>query len=176
MNLGYTRRLTLGGYNMEHHNIDIWPIPEDKKPCYINEPWLIDGSLLDYYAESTKEQLQSPDEEKDNIRVYVPLDFNCKVILRRLDWLILRYGEANEANEMNFSSDVEQLISQIEIYDQFWSVQHMPKEGVHSAEAVSLVRKFVDKLLDIPDGGAELFPFGLVDELREEYLGEESDW
>lgn len=38
---------------MEHHNIDIWPIPEDKKPCYINEPWLIDGSLLDYYAEST---------------------------------------------------------------------------------------------------------------------------
>ena len=141
---------------MEHHNIDIWPIPEDKKPCYINEPWLIDGSLLDYYAESTKEQLQSPDEEKDNIRVYVPLDLNCKVILRRLDWLILRYGEANEANEMNFSSDVEQLISQIEIYDQFWSVQHMPKEGVHS-------------------GGAELFPFGLVDELREEYLGEESD-
>ena len=33
---------------MEYHNIDIWPIPEDKKPCYINEPWLIDGSLLDY--------------------------------------------------------------------------------------------------------------------------------
>lgn len=27
-----------GGFNMEHHNIDIWPIPEDKKPCYINEP------------------------------------------------------------------------------------------------------------------------------------------
>ena len=34
-----------GGFNMEHHNIDIWPIPEDKKPCYINEPWLTDGSV-----------------------------------------------------------------------------------------------------------------------------------
>ena len=76
---------------------------------------------------------------------------------------------------MYFSSDVERLVSQIEIYDQFWSGRHMRKEGEHSAEAVSLVRKFVDKLLDIPDGGAELFPFGLVDELREEYLGEESD-
>jgi len=120
--------------------------------------------------------LQAPDGEKDNIRVYVPLDLNRKAILRRLDWLILRYGEVNEANEMNFSSDVEHLISQIEIYDQFWFIRHMPKEGEHSAEAVRLVRKFVDKLLDIPDGGAELFPFELVDELREEYLGEESDW
>ena len=130
---------------------------------------------MDYYAESTKEQLQSPDEEKDNIRVYVPLDLNRKAILRRLEWLILRYGEADEANENHFNSDVERLVSQIEIYDQFWSVRHMPKEGEHSTEAVSLVREFVDKLLDIPDGGAELFPFGLVDELREEYLGEESD-
>ena len=161
---------------MEHHNIDIWPIPEGKKPCYINEPWLTDGSLLDYNAESIKEQLQAPDREKDNIRVYVPLYLNRKAILRRLDWLILRYGEADEANEIHFSSDVERLVSQIEIYDQFWSVRHMPKEGEHSAEAVSLVREFVDKLLDIPDCGAELFPFELVDELREEYLGEESDW
>ena len=161
---------------MEHHNIDIWPIPEDKKPCYINEPWLTDGSLLDYNAESIKEQLQAPDREKDNIRVYVPLDLNRKAILRRLDWLILRYGEADEANEIHFSSDVERLVSQIEIYDQFWSVRHMPKEGEHSAEAVSLVRKFVDRLSEIPDGCAECFPFELIDELREEYLREESDW
>ncbi len=27
---------------MGHHNIDTWPIPEDNKPCYINEPWLVD--------------------------------------------------------------------------------------------------------------------------------------
>ena len=161
---------------MEHHNIDPWPIPEDKKPRYINEPWLIDGSIADYYPESTIEQLKVPDGEKDNIRVYVPLDLNRKAILRRMDWLILRYGEADEANEMYFSSDVERLVSQIEIYDQFWSVRHMPKEGEHSKEAVNLVREFVDKLLEIPDGGAELFPFELIDELREEYLGEESDW
>ena len=51
---------------MEYHNIDIWPIPEDQKPCYINEPWLIDGSLLDYYADSTKEKLQVPEGEKEH--------------------------------------------------------------------------------------------------------------
>ncbi len=77
---------------------------------------------------------------------------------------------------MNFSSDVKYLISQIEIYDQFWSVRHMPKKGEHSAEAVSLVREFVDRLLEILDGCAECFPFELIDELREEYLGDESDW
>ena len=155
---------------MEHHNIDIWPIPEDKKPCFINEPWLVDGSLLDYYPASTKVQLQAPDGEKDNIRVDVPLNLNRKAILRRLDWLILRYGEANEANEMNFSSDVERLVSQIVIYDQFWSVRHMPKEGEHSEEAGGLVREFVDRLTEISDGCAEYFPFELIDALREEYL------
>lgn len=28
---------------MEHHDLDVWPIPKDKKPQYINEPWLIDS-------------------------------------------------------------------------------------------------------------------------------------
>lgn len=33
---------------MEHHSLDPYPIPKDKKPLYINEPWLIDKSLLEY--------------------------------------------------------------------------------------------------------------------------------
>ena len=118
--------------------------------------------------------MQAPDREKDNIRVYVPLDLNRKAILHRLDWLIFRYGEANEANEMHFSSNVERLVSQIEIYDQFWSVRHMPKERGHSVEAVSLVREFVDRLLEILDGCAECFPFELIDELKLEYLSEQN--
>ena len=61
---------------MEHHDLDVWPIPKDKKPQYINEPWLIDSSILDYYPTCTAEQLKAPDKEKDNIRVYIPLDIN----------------------------------------------------------------------------------------------------
>ena len=125
---------------------------------------------MDYYAESTKEQLQAPDGEKDNIRVYVPLDLNRKAILRRLRWVISRYGEANENNEINFSLDVDYLVSQIEIYDQIWSVRHMPEEGNHSAEAIALVKEFVSLLEEIPDGCSEYFPFDVIDDLREEYL------
>ena len=46
----------------------------------------------------------------------------------------------------------------------------MPEEGQHSREAIDLVEEFTDKLEEIPDGGAELFPFELIEELREEYL------
>ena len=63
--------------------------------------------------------------------------------LRRLDWTIVRYGEANEANETDFCFDVEMLISQVEIYGQIWYVRHMPAEGAHSAEAVELTREFI---------------------------------
>lgn len=70
-----------------------------------------------------------------------------------------RYGEANESNEMCFEGDVEQLIIQIEIYDQIHYVRNMPEEGRHSAEAVALVEEFVERLEQIPDGCAQCFPF-----------------
>ena len=114
---------------MEHHDIDVYPIPKNKKPRFINEPWLIDGSLLDAHIGMTEEELMLPEAVDDNIRVYVPLDINAGAILRRL-----------------------------------------PKEAKHSREAVALVEQFVSILEDIPDEGAECFPFELIDELREEYL------
>ena len=92
--------------------------------------------------------------------------------MRRLNSIIYRYGEANEENEMDFSQDVSMLISQIEIHDQIWYGRHMPDEGEHSAEAQNLVREFIERLEEIPDGCAETFPFEMIDELREEYLGE----
>ena len=149
----------------QHHDLDIHPIPENKEPLFINEPWLIDRSqaVMDYVS-------KSPEPYEDNIRVYIPLDINKAAIMRRLCDLIDRYGETNEDNEYNFSSDVGALVSQIEIYDQVWRVRHVPEEGQHSREAIDLVEEFTDKLEEIPDGGAELFPFELIEELREEYL------
>ena len=49
---------------MKHHRLDPYPIPEDKTPLYINEPWLIDKSLLEHL------QHREPEEQPDNIRIY----------------------------------------------------------------------------------------------------------
>ena len=147
-----------------NHTLDPYPIPKDKSPLFINEPWLIDSTLFGY------EYRVEPDENEDNVRVYIPLDLNKEAILRRLDGVIDRYGEANEDNEFDFRSDVDMLIAQIEIYDRIHYVRNMPDKGDHSAEAVELVKEFVKRLKDIPDGCAECFPFETIDELKAEYL------
>lgn len=151
---------------MDHHNLDVFPIPKEKKPMFINEPWMIDRSMEWIMETFTPEPL--PDE--DNIRVYIPMDINRKAIIRRLDWIIRHYGEANEKNEMDFSCDVVNLISQIEIYDQIWFIRHPPKEGKHSLEAIELVKEFIEHLENIPDGCAERFPFSTIKKLRAEFI------
>ena len=147
-----------------HHILDVYPIPREKEPMFINEPWLIDKTLL----ESCEEEY--PDKEKDNIRVYVPLDLNHSAILRRLEAVIDRYGEANEENEMDFSIDVEGILSQVEIYDQIWYVREYQETMRHSQRAVSLIKEIIVLLENIVDGGAECFPFETIEELRKEYL------
>ena len=161
---------------MEYHNLDIYPEPQDKKPLFINEPWLVDPSF--YYLE------KMPEEQVDNVRVYVPLDISAEDILRRLSVFVYHYGEANEDNESDFSNDVRGLVSQIEIYDQVWMAREQGApaeqnrsyredwERKHSPKTVDLVKRFVEELEAIPDGCAELFPFELIDELKEEYLAE----
>ena len=62
---------------------------------------MIDRSLLEISDERAE-----PEPEQDNIRVYIPLDINKNTVLRRLDMLIIHYGEANEKNEIDFSIDV----------------------------------------------------------------------
>ncbi len=142
-----------------HHMLDIAPIPE--KVLYINEPWLIDSSF-----DGMEKVSEEPDPDPDNVRVYLPLDLNAEAILRRLRYVVYRYGEANEANESNYRADVNRLVGQIEIYDQVWRIRG------HSRKAIQLVREFIGILEKIPDGCAELFPFELIDELKEEYLTE----
>lgn len=126
------------------------------------------NSLLEYPRH------REPDEKEDNIRIYVPMDLNKDAILRRLDNIIGLYGEAREDNEIEFSIDVGMIISQLEIYDQIWFVRHMPKKGEHSREAKELVTEIIARLEDIPDGCAECFPFELIDELKQEYLTDNS--
>lgn len=148
-----------------HHTIDVNPVPEDKKPIFINEAALIDESIADY-ADNRQGDL----EINDNVRVYVPLDLNADAIIRRLNAIVASYGEANEENELYYSIDVGKLISQIEIYDQIWSARKGTADGKHRNEAVALVERFVSVLEDIPDGCAEMFPFDYIEELNSEYL------
>ena len=105
------------------------------------------------------------------VRIYIPMDLNRDAILRRLDRVIYQYGEANENNEMEFSTDVGMILSQLEIYDRIWFVRHMPEEGEHSREGIELVKKIMERLEGIPDGCAECFPFEMIDELKRENLG-----
>lgn len=157
---------------MEHHDLDINPIPKESKPLFINEPWLIDRSLQ-WIQETGYDPTPLPDD--DNIRVYLPMDICKSAILRRLADVISRYGPATEANEMDFSYDVNTLISQIEIYDQVWFVRHCPKHDRHSAEAIELVKEFVVKLEDIQVNDAVFFQYDTINELKKEYLGIDCD-
>lgn len=149
----------------QHHSLDLYPIPKEEHPLFINEPWLIDSSIVRGIDENNE-----PESEADNRRIYVPLDLNKSAILRRLSDIIRRYGEVNWRNEMSFSVDVERLLVQVEIYDQIWYIRHTPATGVHSSEAIELIQEFIKQLKEIPDGCAERFPFELIDRLKKEYL------
>ena len=145
--------------------LDPYPIPKEDSPRFINVPWLVDASI-----DVERSSLTQPEAEKDNRRVYVPIDLNKKAILRRLDEIIRRYGAANERNESDFSLDVRRLLYQVEIYDRIWFVRHMPENEKHSHEGISLIQAFIKRLEEIPDECAECFPFNMIEELRNEYL------
>lgn len=149
------------------HDLDVYPNPKEKQPMFINEPWLVDLSLL-----NNEDLSKEPEPQKDNIRIYVPVDLNAAAILRRLDYIIQQFGPAREKNEMNYSVAVGQLISQIEIYDQIWYARNVPSNGVikHSEEACALVERFINVLKDMDVLDAELFPYEEIEQLKKEYL------
>lgn len=102
---------------MEHHRLDPYPIPKNKMSLYGNEPWLSDKALLEY------QRHREPEEQEDNVRIYIPMDLNKEAILRRMDRVIWQYGEVTETNEMDFTIAVDMIISQLEIYNQIWFVR-----------------------------------------------------
>jgi hypothetical protein len=124
---------------------------------------LIDSSLLDELPNTKDEQ------EQDNIRVFIPMDINHKAILRRIRTIILKYGEANERNELSFLKEIEAIVAQTEIYDQIWFARTVPQGKKHSEKGTALIREVVSLLREIPDGGAEIFPFELIESLEIEY-------
>ncbi len=93
--------------------------PKDQEALFVNEPWLLDKSIIDYPFS------KEPEPYPDNIRIYLPLDLNKKAILRRLDHVIFRYKEATFENEVRFSIEVDRLIDQIAIYDRIWSMMRL---------------------------------------------------
>lgn len=93
---------------MEHHNLDINPIPKNSKPLFINESWLIDRSLQ-WIQETDYDPTPLPDD--DNIRIYLPMDICKSAILRRLADAISHYGSATEANEIDYSYEVNTILS-----------------------------------------------------------------
>ena len=148
-----------------NYHIDKETIFPEKDALYFNEPWLIDGSL-----QKQEDCGEDTGYAKDNIRIYVPLDLSQEAILRRLDDVIARYREATEENEFAFESDTDMLVHQIEIYDQIWLARRGSETGKHSREGLTLVRLFLKRLGEIPDHGAERFPFEMMELLEDEYL------
>lgn len=151
------------------HSIDPYPIPREH-PIFINEPWLIDPSKMPETLDEVK-TFKEPDSSEGNVRVYVPLDLNHDAILRRLDYVIGKYGEASEENEFDFSQDVRRVIDQLEIFERVHYVRNIPADlQASSEEGRVLAKDIISRLEAIPDACAETFPFELIDELRAEYL------
>lgn len=149
---------------MDQNRIEQYPEPKDEKSLFVNEPWLIDASMFKYW-----EWKREPDAEEDNVRVYLPLDLNREAILRRLKTIIDHYEWSTEENEFDFSADVDMLIEQIRIYDQFWCQQTKVGDGKHSDKTTSLVIEVIKRLDSIPDGCAELFPWRTIDKMKKEF-------
>lgn len=111
-----------------HPKLGIHPIPE--KALYINEL----SMATEQVYETTKEVEQAvtgktvsnggilPD---DNIRIYVPMDLNMNEIMFRVYRLYSVLGYPTERNESEFCTRMGQIVSQLEIYDQAWTVWDM---------------------------------------------------
>ena len=156
-----------------HHTLDVYPNPREDMPRFINEALLIDSTVPVIPGKTTP-----PEDEPDNLRMYIPLDVNKKAILRRLDDIIRQYGDATEDNEMEYSLAVERLFMQVEIYDQIWYVRNLPSDiqaQKHSEKGISLVKEFIGRLEKIVDLDSECFPFDIIHDLKKEYLGSEED-
>ena len=161
---------------MTHYQITSAPMPNDNSAIYLNEPWLIDHANTPQ-TKADVEKFQQPETSADNVRVYIPMDLNRAAILGRLDEIIDRNGECSEANELVYSAEVATIISQLEIYDQVHFRRDCDQKddktnnanSNHSPSGQMLAKKIVAKLAEIPDDGAESFPFDLIAELETEF-------
>lgn len=157
----------------DHHPLDVWPLPREQKPMFINEPWLVDESI---YLESAKQMMaaREPEDEEDNRRVYVPIDLNKAAFLRRLEHALEKIGDITWRNESNVRSEVRTILAQIEIYDQLWFVREgkykTDEQGMicgHSQHATEVIKEIIRRLEEVDT--CEDFPYDIIDELKKEY-------
>ena len=80
-----------------------------------------------------KVEYRKPENAEDNIRIYVPLDINKQAVLRRLDWFIMRYSEANEIDfliilggPMSPNDDLDWIVQERKIISRTVTVKKKP--------------------------------------------------
>ena len=102
----------------------------------------------------------------------VPMDLNMNEIMFRVYRLYSVLGYLTERNESEFSTKMEQIVSQLEIYDQVWTVrdmEHAIQKGHpmvrHSQQGTALARKLID-YMETHDGCAECYPYDIIKELK----------
>lgn len=156
------------------HMLDIKPIPDDV--IYINE---LDFLMPNVYC-SPKEITGLMKKEggilpDDNVRIYVPLDLNADSILTQLKQLYEELGNPTESNEYTYTTRVERIIKELEIYDQVMTardlsnaVQQEPGGAYHSKKGIALAKRMV-AILEADPGTAECYPFDQIEQLKEEF-------
>lgn len=102
----------------------------------------------------------------------VPMDLNMNEIMFRVYRLYSVLGYPTERNESEFSTKMEQIVSQLELYDQVWTVrdmEHAIQKGHptvrHSQQGTALARKLID-YMETHDGCAECYPYDIIEELK----------
>lgn len=162
-----------------HHTLDIHPFPKDV--LYINEFELVDV-VNTYDSQKKHDKALSGKCKKeggvlpdDNVRIYVPIDLNADYIINRLRDILASFGSPSENNESALTAEVGKLVSQLEIYDQVWTVRDLknayrntPEGVLHCSQGKELAQKFIDVLME-NEGTGDSFPYSIVNELREEF-------
>lgn len=104
----------------------------------------------------------------DTVQIMQPMLLNKSIITGKLHSLINMLGECTEGNEMDYSIETDKLIDEMNLYDTVWKEKNGIKGG-HRREGTELADEFAKILMDIPDGGAECFPFETILRISREY-------
>ena len=151
------------------HKIENHPIPNTPQ-LYVNDLILVDPNRFESWDDADK-ALQEPDT--DIIRVYVPMDLSSDLIMMRLERVYDLLGPVSWRNEAGYSTEVERIIRQLEIYDQARMSQdpgHVIEaaEQKHSPEGIRLAKDIV-QYMEENEGGGETFPYDEIEMLKNEY-------
>ena len=101
--------------------------------------------------------------------VYYKIEVSPELILTRLRRLEMIYHMATESNEYCISEDVQHLTEQIAAWDRTMKRRDSIK-AKHHPETIAFMREFIKALEEFPNGGAELFPFEMIEKLTKDYF------